>query len=882
MRMTTKLTTRSIKTIVGVSIALASGILILAMSQTSAALSEDLLEKYSANNIMFYDPDTECSSGYISSICGSTAREKYWSALRLYFSETAAAGIMGNIDLEGGFSPVGVESCTYLYPYDFANKTWTNGWTWERFYNNDCSTLGSHDMCKSGGKPTGVGAFGITAGRAAYLQKINSVAPELIKYFEYPDKYAPIIKTANGCAHRHPEFKTPGDDVLNQIGDADFDALVDLEVQEMREVFTKKAGGENNIKKFNDEMSVREAAIYFARVYEVCQGCETSSVQNERANSAEAAYEELKDFNCPSGSAKRSTTPTSTNISPTTSSGTGKTHDGDAIITLVGDSISMMSEKQLQEKFPESFLDKVGSRHSTSSGTCTNDIGALKTLKTIAEGRGTISDQHSSGTCDTLDVDSNSLKNNVVWEIGTNTIGATEDTLNKVMDMIGKDRNLYLVTPYNGKDSSGGTDKIAEMYRKYAESHDNVYIVEWANTVKADTSKYLSSFDLVHPTADGQQLLADLIYEAVSATGGCTSYEGKYPEYLQWKGDWAEKDYGSDSVTKRTYHSAGCGPSSYAMIATVVTGQDIFPDDVGEITIPTGYYHQTSGSGMTKLDKLVGDKYGYEVIDVPFGKRDDAIAKIRKYLEDGYLLHMSGSGSAPFTPDGHYVGVFAIEGDTLKVADPNLGNADYDIKAFVDAGLHGGSFSASKSKGATNRGCEKNTCKDNGVGSVDWGNGFTKEQAQKLADFYNSDEIKLSDYQLTGLTEYGKKNCVTFSAFFVVYFTKIEPRGGIWTTNGNGETTVELLETLGFETGNDEIRPFTIFSVAGHTGVIVGIQKGEDGKEDQYITVEASYAKKDGFVSIHPRSYFKNSWKTFAYADSMDLDSAKLQKVAGR
>ena len=72
------------------------------------ALDDSLLDKYSANNIMFYDPDDDCSSGYMSKICGNTAKEKYWSAIRMHFDVEPTAGILGNIWNEGGFSPIGV------------------------------------------------------------------------------------------------------------------------------------------------------------------------------------------------------------------------------------------------------------------------------------------------------------------------------------------------------------------------------------------------------------------------------------------------------------------------------------------------------------------------------------------------------------------------------------------------------------------------------------------------------------------------------------------------------------------------------------------------------------------------------------------------------
>lgn len=141
------------------------------------------------------------------SLCGDTAPQKYWSALTQHFGVAPAAGIMGNIDSEGGYNPVGVESCTWLNPYDFDTNSWTNGWpSFEYYRDNDYSQKGD---------PTGVGAFGITATRSDYLNHINEVAPDLMKYFSDPSTYS-----LGGCSGLPMNgAETGGDALLALIGD---------------------------------------------------------------------------------------------------------------------------------------------------------------------------------------------------------------------------------------------------------------------------------------------------------------------------------------------------------------------------------------------------------------------------------------------------------------------------------------------------------------------------------------------------------------------------------------------------------------------------------------------------------------------------------------
>lgn len=165
------------------------------------------------------------------------------------------------------------------------------------------------------------------------------------------------------------------------------------------------------------------------------------------------------------------------------------------------------------------------------------------------------------------------------------------------------------------------------------------------------------------------------------------------------------------------------------------------------------------------------------------------------------------------------------------------------------------------------------------VGSVE--GGLTEDQAQRLADYYNSSEV---DANYWGLP-FGKKNCVSFSAFFAQRFTSIGRASRGW---GNGKDVAHnLAQADGLPTGNDP-RPWSIFSVTsgvtmcedgylcGHTGVVVGVQ------DDKIITVEAAYPSSDAYVSVHDKSYFVNQkyGYSFVYLETI-LNQSDLSQVIG-
>lgn len=549
----------------------------------------------------------------------------------------------------------------------------------------------------------------------------------------------------------------------------------------------------------------------------------------------------------------------SSDSSSDSSSGSGSSSPSDDGITLIGDSISVSSEKQLKEKFKGSFLSMVGSRHPTSKGSCDGDKGGYEVLETIIKGSGKVKTQSYDSGCKDLKVNKYSARNNIVWELGTNPTGASEETIKKVIKLVDK-RNLFLVTVYNGKDKTSA-DNISEMYRKIADKHDNVYTIDWNKAVRDDESKYITRSDgmAVHPTEEGQKLLAELIEKAVNDQGGCPTFEGKYPEYSQC-GDprWANESY--PYKNGGTYCSGGCGPSSMALIASYVTGSEILPTDIGNLTLSKGTY---VNDGLLELDKMVADKYGLELVQFLPATNAEYIKEMKKYLKDGYSLHILGNCgpsyvtgvNCPFTNGGHYVGIFEMTGeDTVMVADSNLINKEYKLEDVVNSGIYG-SVSAFKGTG-TRQGCNSSdVCDGKNGGNVGPVKGsLTIEQAQKLADNYNNNvgswkgKVAMGDPTLGGsnyATGLAREtcgthcNCVLFSAFFTELFTDMPLRQG-WP--GGGEVVSQMASTWSFATGTTP-QPYSVFSTTGHTGVVVAVNS--DGT---VTTIEAGYQTDDAIL----------------------------------
>lgn len=834
----------------------------------NSVLSEDDLIIRSQNRIFF--PYDKCAkTGKSSNACGDNAREIYWSALNQYIDDPVKiAGIVGNLMNEGGMNPVAWEG-------SITNGDGSLSYSWDYIYG------GGLDGAR------GVGSFGITSGLSEYLHYINDNYPELLKYFQNSKEYGfNFIHPGSGA---NPTY---GDTLLEKIGEDEYGKLVEAEIKyaiEDSPIFAP------NSKTYMGMSFANPSAAAYWWMDEWERPAYRNSDDRERE--AEKVYDELKDFHC-----------TGKSSSSSSSSGTSATAGMDSDITLIGDSISVMSESKLQEKFPGGFLDKIGSRHSTSGSLC-GDNGGLDALKKIVAGSGSVPNQNMYGDCGNLNVDSNSLKENVVWALGTNTGGATRETIDEVIKLIGKQRKLFLVTPYNDNQSGKATtDGIADMYRQVANEHDNVYIVDWNNKVREDVSRYLQG-DGYHPTSDGSQLFADLIVEAVGSTGNCAmanTYKDKeYVERLsglhtfnQGGGTWKDRKICSGGGV---VWADGCGLMSLFGMYYMFSGKGLNDEQVfNEILTrakadgymscsgsrESGYGEQlTEYTGMTIEQLFAGHTYQ----DSDWDSLVDALKQGKKILIG--TTSSSGGGSSVFAAYMHalYLDHYNDKKDAIYLFDPGMheARAAYTMGAGPTGDIHDGVYISRKQMNDYVRPDAAfpltyygqtcyNECEESG-GSVD--GGLNEEQAQKLADYYNNN-VDADEWGLPG-----KLNCVSLSMWFAEALTSIGINPNI-SDNGNGVAhQVQVVGNL--EEGNDP-RPYSIFSVTkgnvmcgnekcGHTGVIVGVNG------DDVITIEAGWPSTPAEVGHRTKDYFENArfGKSITYLEKI-LKKSDLASMVGR
>ncbi|MEI6228494.1 MAG: phage tail tip lysozyme [Candidatus Saccharibacteria bacterium] len=173
-----------------------------------------------------------------------------------------------------------------------------------------------------------------------------------------------------------------------------------------------------------------------------------------------------------------------TSGSNTTDPGTAKI-DGKNI-TIIGDSVTVGSKDKILDKLPGAAINaEVGRQFKTGL-----DIAKTTTLR-----------------------------NTVVFALGTNSAGLQSKDIKTLVDTVGVNKTIVLVTNYGAPGSGKNYTSNNNVIKKAAQEYPNILVADWASVASADFNKYISS-DHIHPTIEGRQLFADTVYNVLNKDAG--------------------------------------------------------------------------------------------------------------------------------------------------------------------------------------------------------------------------------------------------------------------------------------------------------------------------------------------------------------------------
>ena len=202
----------------------------------------------------------------------------------------------------------------------------------------------------------------------------------------------------------------------------------------------------------------------------------------------------------------------------------------------------------------------------------------------------------------------------------------------------------YGITPalLNTKDLRSATEYVLKNYERPADQSDAVvskrtgYAQQYLGLTPGESSPFICS-DLSAYSGD------------YAVTGEPIEIDG-FILYAQC-GGWGK--YSTSTVCK-----SGCGPTSFAIIASNLLGRNITPDMTATVAGNAGMYVPGTGSSHA-ITGVLAKEYGLTTSRIS-ASRATAISEINNSLEKGYMIHTSGKGGAPYTTSGHYIAIVGI------------------------------------------------------------------------------------------------------------------------------------------------------------------------------------------------------------------------------
>lgn len=168
-------------------------------------------------------------------------------------------------------------------------------------------------------------------------------------------------------------------------------------------------------------------------------------------------------------------------------------------------------------------------------------------------------------------------------------------------------------------------------------------------------------------------------YHVLGSSGGIGAYPAngmKIPHYLQT--DYANVPYGSSNIA-----ACGCGPTSFAMVASYLTGTTITPADA-VAWCGNSYYVWGAGTSWSYFE-AAAKHFGCGAVRESYDANE-----VLKALSEGHPV-ISSQHAGLFTRGGHFIVLRGVEnGNKVLVNDPNDSeaknyiNRSFDMASEVD------------------------------------------------------------------------------------------------------------------------------------------------------------------------------------------------------
>lgn len=127
--------------------------------------------------------------------------------------------------------------------------------------------------------------------------------------------------------------------------------------------------------------------------------------------------------------------------------------------------------------------------------------------------------------------------------------------------------------------------------------------------------------------------------------------------FFQGDAPWGKMQYGDGSMSAN-----GCAPAAMAMIITALKHERVTPDATAKYALSKDQYsYAPNGKGEGSkhtIAPILAEHWGLRAVKLAPSEAD-----VKKSIADGGMVIMSGLERSPFTAEGHYIVIRAVNPD---------------------------------------------------------------------------------------------------------------------------------------------------------------------------------------------------------------------------
>ncbi len=170
---------------------------------------------------------------------------------------------------------------------------------------------------------------------------------------------------------------------------------------------------------------------------------------------------------------------------------------------------------------------------------------------------------------------------------------------------------------------------------------------------------------------EGFELQGEIAYEGGKAQSWNlqTTGEPKLTYVSQIDNRWKNYPYTVTNNKSQTIGKSGCGVATAAMVIDSIVG-NVSVTELADVFVKHGYRSPNNGTYWS-ANRAIADEF-----NIKYQETSNFSVMLEKLKNNNYIIASVGNGL--FTTGGHYIMIYGIDGNNLKIYDPYLYSGKFE------------------------------------------------------------------------------------------------------------------------------------------------------------------------------------------------------------